>query len=360
MAEVDDLLKEIGDLESEGSHSSSQAAQLAPAGGVEVQWLEEVTESDSSSEEPDLTNGQSKDDADADAVAELQQCLEVKTREVAALRLEVAKAQEERDVVILQLTESEEEWRRDSRKMQADLQEARRRESSLQEQAEHLQQNMEVALAEAKTAKAHVQELQGMLATAAAEAARPRPVSSLEEEGEAELKVLKEKLGLAEKSAERDRLKVAELSRALAEAPAMPAVLPAPPAEPVEEPTPDCFGNGRRKLCTGSLEALRVSHRHALVARLRSFSARRRVEEADATVAALRRAQRQLRELAKDLQSQPLRNAVGTQTETVPMYSSTAKTALVSALASPARATNARWTGEKQFAAMPCAMPCSP
>jgi hypothetical protein len=32
------------------------------------------------------------------------------------------------------------------------------------------------------------------LATAAAEASRPRPVSSLEEEGESELKVLKEKL----------------------------------------------------------------------------------------------------------------------------------------------------------------------
>eukprot|EP00435_Cladocopium_sp_Y103_P000141 s2658_g1.t1 len=79
---------------------------------------------------PDLA---AKEEA-ADAVAELQHCLEVKTREVAALRLEVAKAQEERDVVILQLTESEEndltcyeleEWRRGLRQMQAELQEAR-------------------------------------------------------------------------------------------------------------------------------------------------------------------------------------------------------------------------------------------
>eukprot|EP00435_Cladocopium_sp_Y103_P033260 s2391_g8.t1 len=257
---------------------------------------------------------------------------------------------------------------------------ARRRETSLQEQAEQLQQNMEVALEEAKTAKAHVQELQGMLATAAAEAAatRPRHVEAerREADGGAELKVLKEKLeasrssklsldpgvlsswllgylGFAEESAERDRLKVAELSRALAEAPAVPLMLP---AEPVEEPPPDCLvGNGRqRRLCTGSMEALRAHHRCALLRKLHSPSARR-AEEADATVAALRRAQRQLRGLEKDLQSQRVSGlnsvTVGTQTETVAStYPSTAKTALVSALASPSRATNG-WTGEKQFAA---------
>jgi len=176
MSEIDDLLKEIGDLESE-----SEAVKPA---GVQVEWLApDVTESESSeaishSQEDDNDPPEAEvekklhhlTDAEfaQDVVSELQERLETMKTEA---RLRVAKAEEERDSALVQLSEAEEASLQQNRQMNLEISEARRRESSLQEQAEELQQNLEDAMMEAKALKAQMQELQKKLTGALADKA---------------------------------------------------------------------------------------------------------------------------------------------------------------------------------------------
>mgnify|MGYP002803580830 FL=1 len=212
MSEIDDLLKEIGDLESE-----SEAVK--PGGVVQVEWLApDVTESESSEAEvepnaishsqedidndpqdpeaqvPKLHHLTDAEFAQEDVVSELQERLETMKAEMDALRLRVAKAEEERDSALVQLSEAEEASLQRNRQMNLEIAEARRRESSLQEQAEELQQNLEDAVMEAKALKAQVQELQkkltGALADkATAEAAlESHDALKLEEEGKIKAK----------------------------------------------------------------------------------------------------------------------------------------------------------------------------